>query len=65
MEYSKVNIYCPKCKRKIGQHDGKGKIHIEIKCNNCNKLIIYIPETKERLVRPLPERATSSGLRFY
>jgi endogenous inhibitor of DNA gyrase (YacG/DUF329 family) len=65
MEYEKTSIYCPLCKRKVAVHDGRGTLYIDVKCGQCNKLVIYKPDTKETIVRRLPERATSSGLRFY
>ena len=65
MEYKKVNIYCPLCHRKVCEHDGKGTLYIEKKCSNCNRLVVYKPDTKETITRKLPPRATSSGMRFY
>lgn len=65
MEYMEKTIYCPRCGRKTGTHDGKGTLYAEKKCSNCNKLVIYKPDTKETITRKLPPRATSSGMRFY
>jgi ribosomal protein S27E len=65
MDSDTLNIYCPCCKRKVAVYNTKATIAIDVKCKRCNKLVIYIPKTKETLVRPLPERVTSSGLRFY
>lgn len=64
-KYKKVNIYCPLCRRKCFEYDGRGTLYMERKCSNCDKLVIYKPDTKETIVRKLPPRATSSGMRFY
>lgn len=65
MEYEKVNIYCPRCKRKVATCSSRGSLAIDVKCKRCEKLVIYIPKTKETLIKPMPPRATSSGMRFY
>lgn len=65
MEYEKLNIYCPRCRRKCHTHDGRGTLYVQKKCNNCNKLVVYNPKTKETMLKPLPERVCSSGMRFY
>lgn len=65
MESDKLNIYCPLCKRKVAIYSVNATMNIDVKCRNCNKLIIYKPKTKETIVREMPPRATSSGMRFY
>lgn len=65
MEYTPVAILCPKCGRKVGTHDGRGTLYISTGCNKCKKLVVYKPETKETILRPLPEKTSSAGGRFY
>ena len=65
MDADTLNIYCPRCKRKVAIYNTKATIPIDVKCRRCEKLVIYIPKTKETLIKPMPPRATSSGMRFY
>ena len=65
MEYKPITIYCPRCGRKTGTHDGKGTLPKTTKCSKCNVRVIYYPCTKETKIKRFPLRATSSGLRFY
>ena len=58
-------IYCPNCGRKVGTYDGRSTNNISVKCKKCNKLIIYFAEKDTTGIRPLPERNTASGMRFY
>ena len=64
-KYIPVPVYCPKCGRKVHTHDGRGTLYIHVKCKKCNKLVVYKPEEKETLLRPLPEKVSSAGYRFY
>lgn len=65
MKQEPITIYCPACGRKTGTHDGKGTLHIKTKCKKCQKLVVYFPESKQTLLKLMPPRATSSGMRFY
>lgn len=59
-----MSIYCPKCGRKIGTHDGRSTIPKIIDCKKCKKRIIYNP--KEGItVKEIPLRNTSSGVTFH
>lgn len=57
-------IYCPKCGRKVGVHDGKSTMNLVTRCNHCRKQVVYYIETKETKIKPLPQRTTSSGMTF-
>ena len=58
-------IYCPKCGRKVATWDGWSTINILVKCKKCNKLVVYDVESKEVKIKAIPQRTTSSGMRFY
>ena len=58
-------IYCPKCNRKVTKWDGKSSINPVAKCQKCNKLVVYDIKTEEVKRKIVPERTTSSGMRFY
>ena len=58
-------IYCPKCRRKVATWDGKSKINIQVKCNKCKKLVVYEIDSEKTIIKDLPKRNQSSGMRFY
>ena len=58
-------IYCPKCGRKVATWDGRSTINISVKCKKCNKLVVYDVESGNAKIKEIPQRATSSGTRFY
>lgn len=58
-------VYCPKCKRKVATWDGKTTINIIVKCQKCNKLVVYDIDNKLTRIKDVPIRATSSGKTFY
>ena len=58
-------IYCPKCGRKVATWDGRSTINISVKCNKCNKLVVYDIENEKVKIKEIPQRTTSSGMRFY
>ena len=58
-------IYCPKCGRKVATWDGRSTINIVIKCKKCNKLVVYDVENEKVKIKEIPQRTTSSGMRFY
>ena len=58
-------IYCPKCGRKVATWDGRSTINILAKCKKCNKLVVYDVENGKSEIKAIPQRATSSGMRFY
>lgn len=64
MEETKI-IHCPICKRKVATWDGKSQSYISTNCKKCKKRIVYKPDTQEIEVKNIPERDTSSGMRFY
>ena len=59
-----LTIYCPKCGRKVGSHNGITSMNVAFKCNKCEKRIVYNPVTAEVTVGKLLERNTSSGMSF-
>lgn len=58
-------IYCPKCGRKVATWDGKSTINILVKCNKCKKLVVYEIDSEKAIIKDLPERSQSSGMRLY
>ena len=58
-------IYCPRCNRRVAQWDGRSSINVIAKCQKCNKLVVYDIKTEEVKRKIVPERTTSSGMRFY
>lgn len=65
MEYKTKAIICPQCNIKVGTHDGRSTIPKSVKCNVCNKLVVYNPETGKTEIKPIPPRTQGSGMRFY
>ncbi len=57
-------IYCPQCGHKTGKYDGKSTIDCITRCRNCRKRVIYHIDTGETEIKPLPLRASSSGVLF-
>ena len=58
-------IYCPKCGRKVATWDGRSTINVLAKCKKCKKLVVYNIENEETKIKEIPQRTTSSGMRFY
>lgn len=58
-------IYCPKCGRRVATWDGRSKNNISVKCNKCKKLVVYDVENEKSEIKAIPQRGTSSGMRFY
>lgn len=58
-------IYCPKCGRKVVTWDGRSMNNISVKCNKCNKLVVYDVENEKSEIKAIPQRSTSGGMRFY
>ena len=59
-----ISIYCPKCGRTVGTHDGKSKINLTRQCKNCKIRVVFNRITGEARVKPLTKRTTSSGVTF-
>ena len=59
-----MKIYCPRCKRKVGIWDGKSKINVKSKCNNCKNTVLYHVDTQETEIISSDTRNTSSGVTF-
>lgn len=64
-KYKPVKIFCPQCNSRVGTHDGRSTIDKIVKCEKCNKLVIYRIETGKTENEPLPPRTQGSGMRFY
>ena len=58
-------IYCPKCGRKVATWDGRSTINISVRCKKCDKLVVYDVENEKTIIKEIPKRTTSSGMRFY
>lgn len=58
-------IYCPQCHRFVADYDGKSSANIEVKCNKCNKLVVFKPKNGSVELVSMPKRLTASGKRFY
>ena len=58
-------IYCPRCKRKVATWDGKSKINVRKKCENCEKVVLFHVDTQETEIIATPQRKSSSGVTFY
>lgn len=58
-------IYCPLCKHRVMKYDGKGTINLMAECRKCKKLVVYDIEHDEISTKRVPQRETSSGMRFY
>ena len=62
---SELKIYCPRCGKQIFKsYDFIGS-YLERKCEKCKKLVTYDADTGRIVMRKIPERNTSSGMRFY
>ena len=61
----KKTIYCPLCGREAMDVDEKSEMDFYSKCKKCNKIVYYHAETKKVETKNIPERTTSSGMRFY
>lgn len=57
-------VYCPICGRRVGEYDGKSSMNLITRCRKCRKQIVYYIKTGETKVKPIPPRATSSGITF-
>lgn len=60
-----IDIMCPKCKSFLVKADKRDRNVRKIKCNCCGKWIWFIAKTNYFEIRNIPERTTSSGVRFY
>ena len=58
-------IYCPKCGRKVATWDGRSTINISVRCKKCDKLVVCDVESGNTKIKEIPQRTTSSGMRFY
>lgn len=56
-------LICPKCKNELMEMSGKN--YLERKCTECNRLVIFNPDTQITKIKRMPQRNTSSGCRFY
>ena len=58
-------IYCPKCKRKVAEWDGRSTINVIENCRKCNKRVVYYVDSGKTEIKDIPPRQCSSGMRFY
>lgn len=57
-------IYCPRCGRATCHYDGRQTINPIGKCKKCHKLVVYDIEKDEVVMKNIPKRDCSSGMRF-
>lgn len=57
-------IYCPKCGRKVGSHDGKATNVKEIDCRKCWKTVVFYPTNGNTRLKEKSQRVSSSGVTF-
>lgn len=60
-----MDIRCPLCSRKVMTWQGISYMQKEVKCRNCNVLVIYDPCRNEIDVTRVTKRTGSSGVRFW
>lgn len=58
-------IYCPMCKRRVTQWDGKSTINPLARCRKCNVMVIYDIQNENTKITDKPVRNQSIGLTFY
>ena len=58
-------IYFRRCGRKVTTWESRSTMNIYVKCKKCNKLVVYDVESEEVKIKAIPQRTTSSGMRFY
>ena len=64
-DFEKTPVKCPVCKAIAFHHNGKTKMPVVAKCEQCGQRIVYYPETKEvTKSKANSERVSSSGKRF-
>lgn len=63
-KYMGIAICCPKCKSKLGTHDGRSTIPKVIDCKKCDKRVVYHVDSGEIEIKDIPPRNTASGKRF-
>jgi phage FluMu protein Com len=56
-------LICPKCNKELMEMSGK--YYLEKKCTECNRLVIFNPDTQITKAKRMPQRNTISGCRFY
>lgn len=64
-KYKPIEIFCPKCHRKVGTYDGRSTIDFMARCKTCNKQVVYHIKTKEIEIKPLPLRNRNNGRASY
>lgn len=65
MDNIKKTIYCPRCGRRITDYRFDDLKSEPAKCKKCNVMVVYDLKTDMTITFPVPERKTSSGMRFY
>lgn len=65
MKYERKPIICPRCLNQVGTYDGRSTINKIVKCKKCKKLVVYDIESGECELKPIPDRTSGSGMRFY
>lgn len=64
MGYKQITIYCPRCGRKTGTHDGIGTLIKTTKCSKCNVRVIYNPCKRETKIKRFEQGFSSAGKMF-
>lgn len=65
MKMGGLIVYCPGCGRRVFKTDTKFKMPLQAKCEKCNKLVLYDPESERIKLSDIPGRKTSSGKNFW
>lgn len=65
MRFNPKTIYCEKCSRKVATWDGKSSANIEVKCRNCNVLVVFRPANRSIETKSSPKRVLAGAMRFY
>lgn len=59
------SLYCPRCGKRVCGISPRCTIDFIAKCKNCGQGVKYIVCTDSVMLVKIPERQTSSGVRFY
>lgn len=57
-------VYCPRCKRRVAQWDGRSSMNVLVNCRKCNKRVVFHVDTMKTEIKDIPPRQSSSGCMF-
>ena len=64
-DFMAITVNCCDCGRYLFKTDEFHHMNISKVCKKCKKLITFHAETLEVTSKPIPQRVSSSGMRFY